>query len=182
MQEKLGQYQLKSFWKAPKSNCQKKSDLTYKEFNEGDVFVGFEYDGSLNKERVTPVIIAMDGPSGYIVPKEKVIKLADISSEDAKKYDMRYKGGQIQQEIDRIKSKNLVKDIVNVSKGSMKGAMWGLGFGIVTALYFKKNIFAFSAIGAIGGGYIGKKFLSSTPKKEEENKTVTNKNITYVKS
>jgi hypothetical protein len=46
------------------------------------------------------------------------------------------------------------KQIQQESKRYKNGALLGLGCGILTALYFKKNIWVFSLLGVAIGGYI----------------------------
>lgn len=48
------------------------------------------------------------------------------------------------------------------SVGYKKGAVVGLVAGVLTGLYFKKNLIMFGLIGVVAGGYVGYKVAEAS--------------------
>ncbi len=51
--------------------------------------------------------------------------------------------------------------------GYKKGAVVGLVAGVLTGLYFKKNLMLFGLIGVVAGGYVGYKIAEASETKNE---------------
>jgi hypothetical protein len=152
---KLKEYQFRMDYRSQKGNVIKGEIPLFKEFKKDDVIFGYEYDKSLSKRPLPDIVIGIENDNNWVIPKEYLTTLGEISEEDLKKYDVRYYGQKFQKEIDQIKNKNLVKSIVESSKGSIKGAIYGMFGGLIIGLYLRRSLLLFGGLGALGGGFIG---------------------------
>lgn len=162
----LCEYQFKADYRAAKGNLEKKEKPSYRDFYKDQVVIGYEYDKSLSKEAIPDVVIVLYEQNCWVVRKEKLFTLGKVKEEDMKKYDKRYLGAQMQEELDKASSKNLVKEVVDNSRTSVKGALLGMFAGIVIGLITKRSLLVFGSLGTIAGGYVGSKFKSD--KKDNE--------------
>lgn len=152
---KLKEYQFRMDYRSQKGNISKGEVPLFKEFKKDDVIFGYDYDKRLSKRPLPDIVIGIENNNNWVIPKEYLTTLGEISEEDLKKYDVRFYGQKFQKEIDQIKNKNLVKSIVDSSKGSMRGAIYGMFGGLIIALYLRRSLLLFGGLGALGGGIVG---------------------------
>jgi len=157
-------YQLNYSFEAPDI---KKSELTGKpiteHFEEGELLIGDDYKNNY---------IIVD--ERYLFPTEYV--------EKTEKFPYLKKDSSFDETIDRIKQQSVLlsereaerlddlgynikstiegrkaKEMKSEASSYKRGAVLGLACGIISALYFKKNILVFSVLGVAIGGYVSHK-------------------------
>jgi uncharacterized membrane protein len=157
-------YQLNYSFEAPDI---KKSELTGKaiteHFEEGELLIGDDYKNNY---------IIVD--ERYLFPMEYV--------EKTEKFPYLKKDSSFDETIDRIKQQSVLlsereaerlddlgynikstiegrkaKEMKSEASSYKRGAVLGLACGIISALYFKKNILVFSVLGVAIGGYVSHK-------------------------
>lgn len=157
-------YELLFSYEAPDIKKSQSADRLITEFfKEGDVVIGQTYKSNY---------ILVD--DRYVIPQEYVQKTTNLP--------YLKKESEFSETIDRIKAQSVImsekeeerlNDLGNNVKNQIEGkrvvqiknearvykngALLGLGCGIITALYFKKNIWIFSVLGLALGGYISHK-------------------------
>lgn len=137
-------YQAKKSFRAVKRGS---NPLVYKNIDEGMSFNGEE---ELNNR---PALVVDE--EGYIMPLEWVKKVgAPVVSNLPQ---------DIQQKVNEIKSKSLVKDILKKSNYSTNGSLIGAGIGAFLALYYNKSVLWFTLGGMVGGGLVGRYILKNEP-------------------
>lgn len=157
-------YELLFSFEAPDLKKSQSADRVITEyFQEGDVVIGQNYKSDY---------ILVD--DRYVIPLEYVQKTT--------KLPYLKKESEFDETIDRIKAQSVimsekeqerlnqlgdnvknqiegkqVKQIRNDARVYKNGALLGLGCGVISALYFKRNIWIFSILGVALGGYIAHK-------------------------
>ena len=157
-------YELNYSFEAPDI---KKSELLGKPiteyFEEGDILIGEYYQKNY--------ILVDDRfvfPSEYVTKTDKMpylkkdssfdetidrIKAQSVILSDREKEQLDEAGNTIKKTIEGKRAEEVKKE----SRAYKNGALLGLAGGILSALYFKKNIWLFSILGVALGGYVAHK-------------------------
>lgn len=86
---------------------------------------------------------------------EKTTKLSDVSFDGASTETVDRITNETKEQKENLnKNLSLADKIKKESYTFKNGAILGLGIGLVSALYLKKNIFWFSLLGSAFGGYV----------------------------
>ncbi len=135
-----GKYRVKRSFRGPKQGSS--NPILYKEFKEGMMFSGEE-----DPDNKPPLV---KDSEGFIIPMEYTDYIEDKSAPVATSLSE-----QISEKIDKIKNKDMVKEVLKKSNYSMNGAMIAGSVGLILAIYFKKPVLWCTIGAAIGGGIIG---------------------------
>lgn len=161
-------YELLFTYEAPDIKKSQSADRLITElFKQGDLVIGHTFK--------TDYILVDDR---YVIPLEYLQKTTNLP--------YLKKDSEFNETIDRIKAQSVVmsekeeerlnelgvsvknqiegKKVIqlkNEAKVYKNGALLGLGCGIITALYFKKNIWIFSLLGVALGGYVAHKIYKA---------------------
>jgi hypothetical protein len=157
-------YELNYSFEAPDI---KKSELLGKTiteyFEEGDILIGEYYQKNY--------ILVDDRyvfPSEYVTKTDKMpylkkdssfdetidrIKAQSVILSEREKEQLDEAGNTIKKTIEGKRAEEVKKE----SKAYKNGALLGLAGGVLSALYFKKNIWLFSILGVALGGYVAHK-------------------------
>jgi len=157
-------YELNYSFEAPDI---KKSELLGKPiteyFEEGDILIGEYY-----KKNYILVDERFIFPVEYVTKTDKMpylkkdssfdetidrIKAQSVILSDREKDELDEAGNIIKKTIEGKRAEEIKKE----SRAYKNGALLGLAGGILSALYFKKNIWLFSILGVALGGYVAHK-------------------------
>ena len=157
-------YELNYSFEAPDI---KKSELLEKPiteyFEEGEILIGEYY-----KKNYILVDDRYIFPIEYVTKTDKMpylkkdssfdetidrIKAQSVVLSDREKEELDEAGNTIKKTIEGKRAEEVKKD----SRAYKNGALLGLAGGILSALYFKKNIWLFSILGVALGGYVAHK-------------------------
>ena len=157
-------YELNYSFEAPDI---KKSELLGKPiteyFEEGEILIGEYY-----KKNYILVDDRYIFPIEYVTKTDKMpylkkdssfdetidrIKAQSVVLSDREKEELDEAGNTIKKTIEGKRAEEVKKE----SKAYKNGALLGLAGGILSALYFKKNIWLFSILGVAVGGYVSHK-------------------------
>lgn len=136
---KRASYKVMSTFRSPKKGA---GAVQYKMYEQGMSFVG-------ECDEVNPSVVV--DAQGYQVPAQYLQKTDDVVQDDS----ILPEG--LSKKIDEIKNKDIVKEVLNGSKGSTHGALIGAVLGVCTALYYHKSVLLFGFAGLVVGGFIGNK-------------------------
>lgn len=161
-------YELLFSYEAPDIKRSQNADrLITQYFKEGDLVIGEYY--KKNNIIVDDRFII---PSDYLEKTDKFpylkkesdfndtidrIKAQSIFMSEKEKEKLNTLGDNVKSQIEGKR----ISEINSEAKSYKNGALLGLGCGLLTALYFKKNIWIFSLLGVALGGYIAHKLHSA---------------------
>jgi hypothetical protein len=169
-------YELNYSFEAPDI---KKSELLGKPiteyFEEGDILIGEYY-----KKNYILVDDRFIFPVEYVTKTDKMpylkkdssfdetidrIKAQSVILSDREKDELDDAGNTIKKTIEGKRAEEVKKE----SRAYKNGALLGLAGGILSALYFKKNIWLFSILGVALGGYVAHKIYIAKKGNNEVN-------------
>lgn len=171
-------YELNYSFEAPDI---KKSELLGKPiteyFEEGEILIGEYY-----KKNYILVDERFIFPVEYVTKTDKMpylkkdssfdetidrIKAQSVLLSDKEKEQLDEAGNKIKKTIEGKRAEEVKKE----SRAYKNGALLGLAGGILSALYFKKNIWLFSILGVALGGYVAHKIHIAKKGNNEVNPT-----------
>lgn len=171
-------YELNYSFEAPDI---KKSELLGKPiteyFEEGEILIGEYY-----KKNYILVDDRFIFPVEYVTKTDKMpylkkdssfdetidrIKAQSVLLSDKEKEQLDEAGNKIKKTIEGKRAEEVKKE----SRAYKNGALLGLAGGILSALYFKKNIWLFSILGVALGGYVAHKIHIAKKGNNEVNPT-----------
>lgn len=132
---------------APKKEKESDGNRLQRQFKKGE-FIGGRADGyaTMKGERVH-VILESDG---FMIPAKNLKQINKNFSNDVGQ-----EAEKMNTEVQKIVNKDLVKDLIDKSKTSLKGGLIGLFGGLAYALYSHRSLMWFGFIGSVVGGLSG---------------------------
>lgn len=179
----LSLYRLQTGVRSP--NALNFTGSEYKTFPSNAEAIGYVYENPNPQVQLAPQIIA---EGEWIIPVNKLVKVRDVSYEEAEKIDsdkglvdmLSGKDDKAEQtpveemksEIEEIKKTDIVGDVVRRSKGSVNGMLIGGGIGLLIGIVSRRNPLVMTVIGATIGGFLGAKNWVHIPKDLKEKETI----------
>lgn len=155
----MPKYIVRIAFRSPNVSMQKGGKLEFKEFKEGDIVLGKEYEHPAVKGLTFIPSIIIDG--SFIIPKTHVqpqySAFVDVNKADVPE--------QIKANVSTVASGNLPASTANKMEGYKSGALVGGIIGVAVSLKFDKSMLTCAVIGILAGGYIG--YLIKKPKVEK---------------
>lgn len=144
-------------FKAPKRNG---GSVMYKELRKNNVIVATPINASSTPNSVLKVFKTTDG---YIIPENCVHILSKVKQHSNVNGSEEIEYAEIVEDKPKTMSlptpssikTGLTQSIQTKSKIAVNGALIGLGVGLVYAMMKQKNKLMFSALGSVGGFFIG---------------------------
>lgn len=182
----VSEYILKGDFRAPAINLEPGARITYKSYSKGATVKGYVMENDDPNVALTdiPIIITTDNtaiPLNHInktrdveidgkavdIPAPVTAETAQTPQDAAKsKIPARY-----QDELNKIKQKYVVANVVKKSRNSVNGMIIGAIAGLVFSAVFKKPGFVSMLVGTVVGGMVGNKFTKSITAEDIKNKT-----------
>ena len=182
----VSEYTLKGDFRAPAINLEPGARITYKSYSKGATVKGYVMESDDPNVALTdiPIIITTDNtaiPLNHInktrdveidgkavdIPAPVTAETAQTPQDAAKsKIPARY-----QDELNKIKQKYVVANVVKKSRNSVNGMIIGAIAGLVFSAVFKKPGFVSMLVGTVVGGMVGNKFTKSITAEDIKTKT-----------
>lgn len=172
----ISEYKLKQDFRAPAVNLNPGDRMSYKMFTSGSTVRGYIHENTDPSVPLTdiPIIIANDS---HAIPLNLITKIRDVEI-DGKPVNIPAPGNdtpaapvpddkkskipsRYQEELDKIKNKYVVANVVKKSRNSVNGMIIGALAGLVISVAFKKPAFMSMLIGGVAGGVIGNRFTKN---------------------
>lgn len=187
----VSEYTLKGNFRAPAVNLQPGDRMTYKSYAAGAKVKGYVLENDDPNVALTdvPIIITTDNTA---IPLNLITKIRDVEI-DGKVVDIpapipvetaqspqsgtsvldggKKIPGRYQEELNKIKQKYVVANVVKKSGNSVNGMIVGAIAGLIFSAIFKKPGFISMMVGTVAGGVIGNTFTKDVNANDIKNKT-----------
>ncbi len=183
----VSEYKLKGDFRAPKVNLKAGDRISYKSYKNGDLVKGYIIENDDPNVALTdiPIIVTTDDTA---IPLNLITKIRDteidgkevnipapVAEETAQTPQSGEKKSRIpsryQEELDKIKNKYVVANVVKKSRNSVNGMIIGAIAGLVFSAIFKKPGFLSMMVGTVVGGVVGNKITKSITAEDIKTKT-----------
>ncbi len=175
----VSEYTLKGDFRAPAINLGPNARMSYKTFKKGDTVTGYIFENDDPNIALTdiPIIIVDDD---HAIPLNHITKIRDVEIDgkavnipapvqtetagtpQAQVTDTKSRiPARYQDELNKIKQKYVVANVVKKSRNSVNGMIIGAIAGLIFSAIFKKPGFVSMLVGTVAGGMIGNKFTKS---------------------
>lgn len=183
----VSEYILKGDFRAPAVNLEPGARITYKSYSKGATVKGYVMENDDPNVALTdiPIIITTDNTA---IPLNHINKTRDVEI-DGKAVDIpapvtaetpttpQADGlkskipARYQDELNKIKQKYVVANVVKKSRNSVNGMIIGAIAGLVFSAIFKKPGFVSMLVGTVVGGLVGNKFTKNITAEDIKTKT-----------
>ncbi len=183
----VSEYTLKGDFRAPAVNLEPGARISYKSYAKGALVKGYIMENDDPNVALTdvPIIITTDNtaiPLNLInktrdveidgqavdIPAPVTAETATTPQVDSKKSRI---PGRYQDELNKIKQKYVVANVVKKSRNSVNGMIIGAIAGLVFSAIFKKPGFVSMLVGTVVGGMVGNKFTKNITAEDIKTKT-----------
>lgn len=184
----ISEYILKSDFRAPAVNLAPGAPMSYKSYSKDSKVTGYVMQNDDPNVALTdiPIIITADNTA---IPLNLITKLRDVeidgksvnipepvttetaASPQGNISDIKLPS-KYQEELNKIKQKYVISNVVKKSRNSVNGMIMGAVAGLIFAVIFKKPTFASILVGSVGAGLIGNQFTKDITSADIKTKTV----------
>jgi uncharacterized membrane protein YeaQ/YmgE (transglycosylase-associated protein family) len=183
----VSEYSLKENFRAPAINLAPGAKISYRSYKKGSILKGYVMENDDPNVALTdvPIIITTDNTA---IPLGLISKIRDVeidgkavdipaplqietsgtpqSDEQKKIIPTRY-----QDELNKIKQKYVIANVVKKSRNSVNGMIFGAISGLILSAIFKKPAFISMLLGTVVGGVVGHKLTKNITADQIKNKT-----------